>query len=216
MWLDKRTQHLSDQELLDWHLADRGPEEGQAHRPGALPAHVSACASCARRYAALVRDLDVLVDDGVSEADATFTPERLDAQRQRIGHRLEQHGRRADVFLFPARGTAPVVSRATSMRPARWVAAAAIAGLAAGLTVGLAVDGFDFNAARRRSAASLPQPAESRSSSSSSGALFEQSLPSEAELLDSIDLALTTRRVPVLRIYDELTPERIAFTPGLR
>jgi hypothetical protein len=216
MWLDKRPQHLSDQDLLDWYLAARGPEEGQDRRPGALPAHVNACPSCARRYAALVRDLDVLADDGASEADATFTPERLDAQRQQIVQRLEQQGRRADVFLFPARGTAPVVSRATSMRPARWVAAAAIAGLAAGLAVGLALDGFDFNAAWRRSAASLPRPAESRSASSASSALFEQALPSEAELLDSIELALTTRRVPVLRIYDELTPERIAFTPGLR
>ena len=107
--------------------------------------------------------------------------------------------------------------------PMRWVAAAAVAGLAAGMGLGLSVDRFNMN----------PGPVVSRSVSNQPTALA-QARPAaapfsgpitvegplledvEVALLDEIDSALVTRRVMELRTLDELTPERVSISVRLR
>src|SRR5262245_54459726 len=129
MWIDKRDRHLTNEQLVDCYFAADSHDRGATHHRG----HVAGCAACAQRYAELTHDLDLLARQGASEADAVFTADMLTHQRQQIMRRLDSAGRRADVFVFPARGNAKTASRASLRRPARWVAAAA----ATGLTVGL-------------------------------------------------------------------------------
>jgi hypothetical protein len=203
MWTDRRAPHLSDRQLLDY-LSD-GPGGLSDHRADTrLPAHLADCADCTARYGVLAADIGGLADDGAGEADAVFTPERLAHQRERILHRLERHGRRADVFVFPTRGARPATPHRT-WQPARWVAAAALGGLAAGLGLGLMLD-------RRETSDPTPRPAATVASTASAGV----AAGAEEELLDAIDAALASRRLPELLALDEITPERVAFAPRLR
>ena len=86
------------------------------------------------------RALDEVREDAVREADGVFTDEKLHDQRDRILRRLERQGHPAEVLLFPGRSAQyPAVRRV--LGPARrWIAAAAAAGLAAGLFLGFAMD----------------------------------------------------------------------------
>lgn len=207
MWSKKDTSHCSDQQLLDAYLGSRAEASDAAH--GRRQGHFAECASCAARYADLARDFDLLTEGGTGEADAVFTDERLAKQRQRIARRLEHHGRRADVVLFPTRGTAqPVAGPRAAWQP--WAAAAAVAGLVAGLVLGLGLDRLELGDAAERASTSLVD------ATTSGEAAFELGLSSEDELMEAIDVALTTRRVPELLALDEVTPERIAFSPRLR
>lgn len=209
--------HLSDRQLLDGYL-DRRSAGAESARL-ALPPHADTCSACAQRYAELARDFELMATDGAEEADAVFTSDRLAAQQQRIMRRIAQHGRRADIFLFPARGALVAAPVRRGWHPLGWAAAAAVVGLAAGLTLGMTLDRFGFDGPPSR-----PVAAAARTTSGGSdrpaGVADRSDRPTpmvnEDELLDSIDSTLTTRRVPELLIYDEMTPERIAFSPRLR
>jgi len=209
MWTNKHHRHLTDEQLVECYLAEHGEVAAAADR-----SHATTCAACAQRYAALTRDLDLLADQASLEADAVFTPEVLGNQRNQIARRLESHGRRADIFLFPTRQKGRLASRTNLRRPARWVTAAAAAGLTVGLGLGLTVERFRVN---RFETVSIPV---------SSGRL--QSPPSwlwrgepqferldagagvnDDELLAEIDSALVTRRAEELRALDALTPENV-------
>jgi hypothetical protein len=159
----------------------------------------------------LTFDLDRLTDEGAREADAVFTADVLAHQRQQIMRRLDSHGRRADVFLFPARGNGTTVSRASLRRPARWVATAAAAGLTVGLGLGLSVEHLRINRVRtfsnpiaNRADAMMPSAIPSPISMQ-----FESASNGDDELLEEIDAALVTRRIQELRALDALTPESI-------
>ena len=201
MLIDTHDRHLTDEQLVDCYFAaDSCDEAAIDHRD-----HVVACAACAERYAELTHDLDRLTDEGAREADAVFTADVLAHQRQQIMRRLDSHGRRADVFLFPARGKGRTASRASLRRPARWVAAAAAAGLTIGLGLGLSVEHLRINRVRTfsnpiASRADIPSPITIQFESVSNG---------DDELLAEIDAALVTRRIQELRALDALTPESI-------
>jgi hypothetical protein len=120
--------HLSDDQLLESYVL--AVDEG----------HLSACGECRARFDNLVRALDELREDAVSEADAVFTTERLHEQRERIIRRLERHGHPADVLTFPSRLGSHQAARRLLGPARRWVAGAAVAGLVAGLFLGFAVD----------------------------------------------------------------------------
>ena len=205
MWIDRHDRHLTDEQLVDCHFAADSREEAATHQRG----HVAGCAACAQRYAELTHDLDLLADEGASEADAVFTADVLAHQRQHIMRRLESYGRRADVFLFPARGKGRTASRASLRRPARWVAAAAAAGLTIGLGLGLSVEHLRINRVRLFSNP-IPSPAELRSPSTIPSPVamqFGSASNADDELLEEIDAALVTRRIQELRALDALTPE---------
>jgi hypothetical protein len=161
--------------------------------------HLDACTGCRARYDDLARMFDELRDDAVGEADAIFTAERLDEQRERILRRLERQGHPAEVLMFPRHSGGQQAARRWVGPARRWVAGAAVAGLVAGLFLGFEVD----RRVGARSAVRLikapvgvaaawkPEPAQ----------------PQDEQILIDIEDALTgpTRRVLQLRTLDAMT-----------
>lgn len=124
--------HLLEERLFDCYLAERGGE------PLAPPVaeHLADCQACAARYADLASFMDGLREDGVVEADAVFTPDRLRAQQLQIARRLEQVGRPARIISFPSRVVRRTMSATSARSAPRWMAGAAAAGLFIGVAVG--------------------------------------------------------------------------------
>ena len=122
------SDHFSDDQLMELYVL-AGDDR-----------HLATCRHCRSRFEDLGRVLDQMRDTAVHEADAIFTAERLHDQRERILRRIDRHGHPAEVVAFPHRGSGnPAVQRV--LGPARrWVAAAAAAGVAAGMFLGFAVD----------------------------------------------------------------------------
>ena len=120
--------HLSDDQLMEIYVL-AGDDR-----------HLDACRPCAARFGELVRSLQHMHEAAVRDADSAFTADRLHDQRERIIRRIERHDHPAEVVAFPQRTSGqPAVHRL--LGPARrWVAAAAAAGLAAGMFLGFAVD----------------------------------------------------------------------------
>ena len=79
------SRHLQDDRLFDSYFADR---HGSPIDP-AVADHLTVCAACGGRYAELAQFLDSLRDTAVAEADAIFTPDRLQAQQRQIARRIE-------------------------------------------------------------------------------------------------------------------------------
>jgi len=120
--------HLNDDQLMESYIFNTDSE------------HLHACTECRARYVSLVDTLERVRDEAVDEADAVFTAERLNEQRDRILRRLERHGHPGEVLMFPDRSGGHQAAYRL-LRPARrWVAGAAAAGLVAGLFLGFAVD----------------------------------------------------------------------------
>ena len=119
--------HLSDDRLIEVSL-DRSPSATERE-------HLGACSVCAARRADLSQLLAATTSAAVAEADAMFTPDRLERQKTRILQRLEQEGRPGKVVTFPAGHVhQPKPLRA---RPGmRWVAGAAAAGVFIGMLAG--------------------------------------------------------------------------------
>jgi hypothetical protein len=167
-----------------------------------------------------------------AQFDEVFTPQRLQTQRARIAYRLAQLVGRA----APARVLAFPFSRQTrrpfDVRPTRWLAAAAAAGVLLGVTAGqhihyhpietqsaTAVDPAD---AGPRSAAALNRPAGAfdmtgtvefappdggKPTQASPLTLVEfTQLMAEEGFLANLDLALTSHRISELESIDALTP----------
>lgn len=208
MWIHKPTHHLTDARLVEHHFADgvSGEDDGRAFD------HLAACAPCTERYQTLVRQLDDLRAEGASLADSEFSPEALAQQHHEIMRRLENQGRRADIFIFPARLSRHVRRRTGTAYPVRWAAATAMVGLAAGLALGLTIDRLDVERPLPASTATVATPG-SRESMPRAGrsSAASRSVAVEDALLDEIDAALLARRVPELLPYDELTPERVSI-----
>src|SRR5581483_11648481 len=117
--------HLLEERLFDCYLAE---SHGEAIDPPSAE-HLVDCTSCASRYAELASFMDTLRADGIAEADAIFTPERLRAQQQQIVRRLALAGHRAQVISFPARFVRRSMGGSGGRSAPRWIAAAAAAGL---------------------------------------------------------------------------------------
>lgn len=217
MWMTRHDRHLTDEQLAACYFAEDGDAAAEADR-----GHTAICEVCAQRYAELTRDLELFADAASGEADAAFTPERLTHQRHQIRRRLECQGRRADIFVFPTLGNRTLASRTALKRPARWVAAAAAAGLTVGLGLGLSVERFrvshfqDFagpivSQTAFRAPAAARWQADPRFERAQADAIV---IGSDDELLEEIDTALITGRAQELRALDALTPENTNI--GLR
>jgi hypothetical protein len=103
--------------------------------------HLAACRACQARFDDLVRSLEQMHEAAVREADNAFTADRLHDQRDRIMRRVERHDHPAAVVAFPNHRVPAHSSVHRMLGPARrWVAAAAAAGLAAGVFLGFAMD----------------------------------------------------------------------------
>ncbi len=91
MRIESRNIHLNDDRLME------------AYFLGEDDAHLQACHGCRQRYDELARSLELVHEDAVRDADAIFTAERLEDQRERVLRRLERQGHTADVLRFPNR-----------------------------------------------------------------------------------------------------------------
>src|SRR5258705_9965894 len=83
--------------------------------------HLDDCVACRARFADFSAWLESIRVDAITQADESFSAERLAAQQAQIFRRLEAAGRPARVIAFP-RFAQPLTSR-TSHVP-RWIPAA--------------------------------------------------------------------------------------------
>ena len=192
--------------------------------------HLRECARCTHRAAELRTFVEALADDAGASFDEAFPPDRLEAQRARIAHRLARTVGRVEparVLAFPFRRT-PRPRR--DLRPGRWAVAATGVGLAlgmvagqlvhlpvnpapgpgAGATIALGSDPgagtgvdstLDVTGTIELPAASTGGVAPAPLSLSE----FEQVM-AEAALLDNLDIATISLPVTELASIDALTP----------
>ena len=180
------TAHLTDDQLMEIYVL-----AGENR-------HLSDCRHCTSRFDDLVRSLEQIREDAVREADTVFTPERLHDQHSRIMRRLARHGHPAEVVAFPQRtASQPAVHRV--LGPARrWVAAAAAAGLAAGMFLGFTMD-------RRTHYAALDR--ETRQSASAATVTWQAPVSDalDDQFFSEIEDALMGSRAVELRAIDTMT-----------
>ena len=125
--------HPSDDHLVEAVFGDAAVAMSTAR-------HLRTCSRCAHRAGELRRFLDTVADGAGAAFDEAFPPDRLQAQRARIDHRLARVVgvvERARVLSFPFRRTP---ERRRDLRPSRWAVAATAAGLALGIVAGQLVD----------------------------------------------------------------------------
>ena len=181
--------HLSDDRLIEVAL-ERAPSASERE-------HLASCPTCDARRDDLTRLLAVTTSVAVAEADAVFTPERLQRQRSRILHRIEQDGRPGKVVSFPAGQIQR--PRPVRTRPGmRWVAVAAAAGIVIGMVAGHYAPNFRIQNTRSVSFASVPP--ETMAMQAVSTTL------SEEELLGRLEIAVDATGGSTLQPLHELTP----------
>lgn len=202
MFVAKR--HLDDNTLVRRYLAERGLEVLETSDEPLLR-HLAHCASCRARYDALIVALDESRDMAVERVDAAFTADRLAHQRERIMRRIEaQNGAR--ILAFPA--ATPAVRPSLHARPmARWVAAAAIAGVMIGVTANHYLNVLDFAAgsrlASRRAAVAAPGAPHSAPVMRAVGTKGPQM--NDDEFLSEVDGAIAEPRTSELAAIYALT-----------
>lgn len=188
--VDRR--HLRDDQMIAVFAGARS----RLRHPEDAVEHLQTCIRCADRYAAVVERIADWRDDAVAEADAVFTPARLEAQRLQILDRLEHIGHPARVIQFPGRNGRNL-SIFTGSQVRRWIAAAAAAGLVVGVTVGRLSDYNPPRAVANRAAvqvvrgATIPPSGHSAVRTSDEDLLLKMDQPiyqpvDELEALDAI------------------------------
>ena len=201
--------------------------------------HLRQCARCAHQAGELRKLLDRVADDAGASFDEAFPPDRLQAQRARIGHRLARvvgAVEPARVLSFPFH-RAP--ERRPDLRPSRWAVAATAAALALGIVAGQLVH-FPWGPATPNlgpTAGVVPEaPAGSgvRATLDMTGTIelplataadtartplslseFEQVMV-EAALLDALDVATVSLPVTELASIDALTPRVTDLAAAVR
>ena len=193
-------RHLSDDQMIAVYVGAE-PRFGRHNR---TLDHLQACSGCARRYESFAQQMVDQRDDAIDEADAVFTPARLEAQRQQILARLEHATHPARVIPFPSHGSANL-SIFTGTQVRRWVAAAAAACLIIGFTLGRMAPGVSpphSGDSLRTTAPTviIPRPAPPRPTSDTAN---------EEEILSSVEQAQGELQVPTeLEALGGITPMR--------
>jgi predicted anti-sigma-YlaC factor YlaD len=191
------TRHAAQQQLYDGYYAERNGEPIDPR----VAEHLLDCATCSRRYAAIARVLDDVRVEGVTEADAIFTAERLRAQQQQIARRLEHIARPARVISFPGQASArTLVSRTARVAP-RWIAAAAAAGLFIGVAVGASYE-WESHARPRQTFAATT----SRLTPVATRGIGAAAIAEDDAFLSELDAAGERPHLRELVAYDALTP----------
>lgn len=188
--MTRHTAHLADDEMLA--LAYLGGDAPDDRETAAL-AHLADCDACSLRFSTTLSAVVDLRAVSEAEADRHFPESFLERQRRQILIKLEQLGQSARILRFPALpvSVAPAAGR---WQTRRWVAAAAAAGLVAGLLLAEALQVLPGQ---------LGWTASSQTAAvdENAGPVFE-----EDALLTEIDAALRWSRASELRALDELTP----------
>ena len=192
--------------------------------------HLRRCVRCTHRARELRRLLDTVADGAGASFDEAFPPDRLQAQRARIDHRLAcvvGAVERARVLSFPLRRTP---ERRRDLRPSRWAVAATAAGLALGIVAGQLMDrhwgptampglgpspgvvseapaGTGANATVDMTGTIELPPASTADAAHTPLSLSEfEQVMAEAALLDALDVATVSLPVTELSSIDALTP----------
>ena len=103
--------------------------------------HLDACPACRGRYDAFERWVDGLAEDVRAEAESAVPADRYALQQAQIARRLEMLDRPGRVIAFP-KAARTVIGGHTHV--GRWAAAAAAAGLLAGVSLGQLVPGLFY------------------------------------------------------------------------
>ena len=195
--LSRMTSHLDDAALAElWTNALADGETPSVHP------HLQACAECRLRYTSFSNWLTDLRLEATEEAEAGLTPERLAAQQAQIFRRLEAAERPARVITFPALPASP--ARPSPVR--RWIAAAAAAGLIAGIGLGQLLD------LRQWSGGPSTFPADRIAVNAGRGAVPAMAtINDETTLLELEEAGIP--RYEVLRAYDTFTPRAADYVP---
>ncbi len=198
--------HLDDSALIRRYLADRGlgvlETEDQA-----LMRHLAHCPACSARYASLQSAFDDTRQAAADEAAAVCSPARMDRQRERILRQIDALSGGTRVLPFPAAGQGAHAAREHRVM-ARWVAAAAVAGLMVGLTAGRLVDlgGGGAGRAAQPQVTASAAPAPSRAVPTMR-AVSAGPAANDDQFLSDVDLATAAPRTPELRAIYAFTLE---------
>jgi hypothetical protein len=160
--------------------------------------HLTSCAHCRARLAAVDTWLDELRTDARAEAEEAMSPERLAAQQAQIFRRLEALERPARIITFPRFTRARGEQR--RMVP-RWVPTAAAAGLVIGLAAGQLFNLTSILNGPRPGSNNAPV---TETVSRPTGA--PSTTPSLDEAIFYGDGDMTARSAQFLATLDELTP----------
>ena len=195
--------------------------------------HLRGCPRCTHRADDLRTFLDTLTDAAGACFDESLPAGRLQAQRTRINHRLDQAVGKVEparVLAFPCHRRP---ERRIDLRPARWAMAATAVGLALGMVTGqlLHFHSYPAPAPDTNVGAAFEAGAEPRAGAGVNGTLdmtgtielppasagsaiatapltlseFEQVMTEET-FLDTRDIALISLPVSELESIDALTP----------
>ncbi len=211
-----RMPHLQDDTLFDCYYASR---RGEALDPPSAE-HLADCDTCAGRYSELGTFLNTLTEDADAEIDALFPPERLHAQQQDISRRLTLIGRAAKVISFPGRAANAMTAKTSRMSTpsttsatrlaARWIAAAAAAGLFVGVAAGSVFNfGPRFGAARegRRAGVTVAgRQGITSASRLSTGAVEKAAVDMDDMFMSDLESVLERPHTSELVAFDALTP----------
>ena len=191
--LESLSRHLPDERLLDACLAAR-----QGERPDPpLAEHLADCGACRARYEELVLVMDLVRQEGETEADVVFTPERLRQQQLQIAHRIEHVGRAARVISFPGRFVHRTMTASATPSAPRWIAAAAAAGLFIGAALGASY-GWGARGAY--------VPGDRRMTPVATRGTTPGEVAADDAFLSELELALERPHTRELRAFDALTP----------
>jgi anti-sigma factor RsiW len=178
------------------HLSD--PQFARLWTDGTRHPHLDACAACRARFDEFDAWVLDLGDTLRAEADEAFPAERLAAQQAQIARRLESLERAPRVIPFPKAARA-VISGNPHVR--RWVAAAAAAGLIAGVGLGQVVP--LRTVIHNRQAAVANTHFNAPASAARATELTPSTSPSDDDLLSD---AFASPRVRNLSALDDMTP----------
>lgn len=219
LWRRLPQRHLSEDRLLALAL---GTPDKSTRTAMLVASHLQTCGPCGHRF----RMLTALLKAIPKEADAgfrdVFTPQRLQAQRARIEHRLAHlvgAVEPARVLAFPF-SCQPL--RQFDIGPGRWIAAAAAIGLLLGVTAGQLIHyhpvatGTAIAADTTADAARTfdmtgtvelpPVDVDSQTQAAELTLVEFGQLMEEEGFLSTLDFALTSYQVSELESIDALTP----------
>ena len=191
--------HPADDRLIAMYFGDEGVS-GDDRR--AVRQHLHGCETCTWRYTELTAPLERLRQDAAGEADEVFTSARLDAQRATILARLAPSADASRVIPFPS--AAARAERSAIRRPlARWVAAAAAAGILIGVTGGQL-----YQSGVRRTVTAPPARTVMAALPASVVVTDSPTLAADSEeaVLNEIEQAVFGHRITALSALDEMTP----------
>ncbi len=196
-----RRRHLRDEALFDCYVTERSGEPVDPR----LADHLADCGECRDRYAQITTFSEALSIEAAVEADALFTPDRLNALQQHIARQLEHLGHPARVIAFPRPAVAYRTGRAVPRFAKRWVAASVAAGLFIGVGTGLFLDWGASRTPPRRAAAADRQLLRAPRAVSSL-LTGPQLIEADDVFLSELEAACERPRIRALSAVDALTP----------